>query len=415
MTVAVLSIGTELTRGEITNTNATWLGEELTRIGLDVTEAEVIPDDREIVQTTLRRLGSAHDVIVCTGGLGPTTDDLTSECVAAVLGLPLERDAASLEAIRARMARVGRAVNPSNAKQSDFPKDATILANPHGTAPGFGVRIGRAQAFFMPGVPGEMKPMFSEHLVPVLEKMVTFGMHQVRLRSFGMPESTVNDRLQGIEAAHGVVLGYRAHFPEIEVKVLARAKTSDEATRIARAAAHDVRSRLGDAIYGEGDVDFTQAIGTLFRERALSFGTAESCTGGLVASLLTEHAGASDFFRGAIVAYSNAVKTNALGVSDALLSSVGAVSAEVSRSMAEGARRALGVDVALALTGIAGPGGATDTKPVGLVHFAVATADGTTDRNLVFPGTRQQVRLISAFAGLSLVRRVVLYGHGGDQ
>lgn len=411
MTAAVLSIGTELTRGEIVNTNAAWLSEELTRIGVDVTHVETIPDDRELIGATLLRLGSAHAVIVGTGGLGPTTDDITTECVAEVLGVPLERDAASLEAIRARLARHGRTLTDTNAKQADFPKGARVLDNPHGTAPGFSVTIGRAEAFFLPGVPGEMKPMFAAHVEPAVARLVTGGMHQVRLKTFGLAEATVNDRLSGVEAAHGVVIGYRAHFPEIEVKVLARADTRARARAIAETAATEVRLRLADVIYGEGDVAFAESVTNLLRQRSLSLGTAESCTGGLVAELVTEHAGASDVFGGAVVAYANSVKTAVLEVPEALIAQHGAVSAEVATRMAEGARRRLGVDVALALTGIAGPGGGTEEKPVGLVHVAVATADGVTARRQVFPGTRRQIRVRAAYAGLALVRRVVLEGH----
>jgi nicotinamide-nucleotide amidase len=415
MTSAVLSIGTELTRGEIANTNATWLCEELTLIGHEVTEGAVIPDDRADIRSTLTRLAAGHSVIVSTGGLGPTTDDITSECVASVLGVPLERHAASLEVIRARMAKFGRAVTTSNAKQADFPRGATILPNPNGTAPGFAVDIGKCRAFFMPGVPSEMKPMFANHVAPDLRTLVIGGSYQVRLRTFGMPESAVNDRLAGIEERHGVVIGYRAHFPEIEVKVLARAATPAEAKRVSIAAAEEAKSRLGDVVYGEGGVDFAESVGALFRERSLTLAVAESCTGGLVARLVTDHPGASEFFRGGIVAYDDSVKTAVLGVPPALVTSRGAVSMEVARAMAEGTRRALGVDVALAVTGLAGPGGATASKAVGDVHLAVATAEGTTDRQLSFPGSRSQVRLLASYAGLSLVRRVVLHGHGGDQ
>ncbi len=168
-------------------------------------------------------------------------------------------------------------------------------------------------------------------------------------------------------------------------------------------------------MYGEGSVDFTESVGALFRDRSLTFATAESCTGGLVAELVTQSAGASTFFKGSVVAYDDSVKTSALGVAATLVASRGAVSAEVARAMAEGARRMLGADVTLAVTGVAGPGGGTGTKPVGAVHLAVATPDGTTDRYLVFPGSRSQIRLLAAYAGLSLVRRVVLHGHGGDQ
>jgi nicotinamide-nucleotide amidase len=408
MTASVFSIGTEITRGEIDNTNASWLSEELTRIGLLVTEIAAAPDDRTLIIGALERLGNAHDLVVCTGGLGPTTDDITTECVAALLGVPLERDESSYEAIRIRMERFGRVMAPSNAKQADFPRGAQILPNPYGTAPGFSIRVGRALMFFMPGVPSEMKPMFANHVAASAAALVSDASFQIRLKTFGMPESTVNDRLTGVEAEHGVIIGYRAHFPEIEVKVLKRAADAVAAEAGANAAALEVRKRLGDAVFSEGDVSLAQAVGALFHERRLTFGTAESCTGGLVAELVTEHAGASDFFKGAVVSYANSAKADLLGVDPALIAKHGAVSAEVARAMAEGARRALDVDIALALTGIAGPGGATPDKPVGLVHLAVATAGETSDRNIVFPGTRRQIRLLSAYAGLSLVRRALL-------
>jgi nicotinamide-nucleotide amidase len=411
MTAAVLSIGTEITRGEITNTNASWLAEELTRIGLEVAEVAAVPDSREAIETALHRLGAAHTLVISTGGLGPTTDDITSECVAALLSVPLVRDAASLEAIRVRMMRFGRVVSASNAKQADFPRGATILSNPNGTAPGFYVRVGGATAFFMPGVPLEMKPMFVAHVAPLLESEVSGGMYQVRLKTFGLPESTVNDRLAGIETVHGVSIGYRAHFPEIEVKLLARAADRESAERMARVAADDARSRLGDIVYAEGEIGFAESIGATLRAHSLSLGTAESCTGGLVSEVLTERPGASDFFRGAIVSYDDSVKRDVLGVDPAVLARAGAVSVEVARAMAEGARRVLGTDVALAITGIAGPGGATATKPVGLVHLAVATASGTTDDHFVFPSERRHVRLLAAYAGLSLVREIVEHGH----
>lgn len=410
MTAAVLSIGTEITRGEITNTNSAWLCEELSRAGLEVFAADTVPDDRDAIRDELRRLGDRHSLIVCTGGLGPTTDDITSECVADVLGVPLERDAASLEAIVQRLARSGRSLTGSNAKQADFPRGAQVLPNPHGTAPGFCVRIGRADAFFMPGVPGEMKPMFTAFVEPRARAAVSGGLRQVRLRTFGLAESTVNDRLAGIEAQHGVLIAYRAHFPEIEVKVLARAVTQAEAERIARRAADEVKARLGDVIFAEGDTALAAVVTELLRNEGLTFGTAESCTGGLVADLVTEHPGASDVFRGAVVAYDNGVKESLLGVEPALLGAHGAVSTEVARAMAEGARRALGVDVSLALTGIAGPGGGTETKPVGLVHYAVATEHGTDSRKAVYPGSRNQVRLRAAYAGLSLVRQILTAG-----
>ncbi|HMR78940.1 MAG TPA: competence/damage-inducible protein A, partial [Polyangiaceae bacterium] len=412
MSAAILAIGTEITRGEIVNTNASWLADTLVGLGLEVTAMEAIPDDKAQIVATLRRLSTEHQLILCTGGLGPTTDDMTSECVATLLGVPLVRDAASLEAIRERMARFGRTMATSNEKQADFPQGAQVLDNRKGTAPGFGVSIGKARAFFMPGVPREMKTMFTESVSPELSPLVTDAIVQIRVKTFGMPESSVNDRLSGVESEHDVALAYRAHFPEIEVKVVARGADRTATEKRARAAADAVIERLGpDVVYGEGAITFPEAIGELLQAAGLRLGTAESCTGGLVAEVITERGGASAFFDGAIVSYANHVKTSRLGVSKELLAAHGAVSAETARAMAQGALDALGVDVAVATTGIAGPTGGSSEKPVGLVHFAVADHKGVSDRQMRFPGSREQVRKLSAFAVLALLRNVLRNGH----
>ncbi len=408
MTAAVLATGTELTRGELLNSNATFLADALTALGLEVTALETVDDHSERIASTLERLGREHAVVVCTGGLGPTTDDLTSECVARVLGVPLERDPASLEAIRARFERAGRTMTASNAKQADFPRGASILPNPNGTAPGFSVTLGRARAFFLPGVPHEMQAMFEASVVPALEPLVSARSHQTLLRTFGLPESEVNDRLAGIEAAHEVTLGYRARLPEIQVKVLARGATADEARARSEAAAVDVRARLGDAVYGEGDTSLAEAVCRLLEAQSLTLAVAESCTGGLVAELVTSVPGASRSFLGGVVAYANSAKTELLGVTPALLEAHGAVSEEVARAMAEGARRRFGASLALAVTGIAGPDGGSAEKPVGLVHWAVASDSVVMAKHAVFSGNREQVRRRAAFAALALTRRVVL-------
>nr|HMR11822.1 nicotinamide-nucleotide amidohydrolase family protein [Polyangiaceae bacterium] len=311
-----------------------------------------------------------------------------------------------------RMARFGRTMATSNEKQADFPQGAQVLENRKGTAPGFGVSIGKARAFFMPGVPREMKTMFTESVSPELSPLVTDAIVQIRVKTFGMPESSVNDRLSGVESEHDVALAYRAHFPEIEVKVVARGADRTATEKRARAAADAVIERLGpDVVYGEGAITFPEAIGELLQAAGLRLGTAESCTGGLVAEVITERGGASAFFDGAIVSYANHVKTSRLGVSKELLAAHGAVSAETARAMAQGALDALGVDVAVATTGIAGPTGGSSEKPVGLVHFAVADHKGVSDRQMRFPGSREQVRKLSAFAVLALLRNVLRNGH----
>ena len=412
MSAAVLCIGTELTRGELLNSNATWLAEALTTIGFEVLAVDCVDDDRARIEAALTRLTQAHEVVVCTGGLGPTTDDITTECAARLAGAELVRDEPSLQAIRDRLARFNRAMATSNAKQADFPRGSRILPNPNGTAPGFELKLNRAHAYFMPGVPVEMKAMFESFVEPFITPLLGDRQYQVLLRTFGLPESEVNDRLSGIEAEFGVIIGYRATMPEIEVKVLARFGTVEGAQAIAERAALAVRERLGEeVIFGEGRVRYPEAVCGLLEAKGQTLALAESCTGGLVSELLTAHSGASAVFRGGAVTYANDAKIALLGVAPELLARHGAVSAEVARAMADGAREAFAADVALALTGIAGPNGGSAEKPVGLVHFAVATANGISDRRVVFPGNREQVRRRAAFAGLALVRSVVQRGH----
>lgn len=408
MTVAVVSIGTEITRGELVDTNSQWLADRLTELGHRVVEMATVDDDPGRIGATVQRLSGAHDVIVATGGLGPTTDDLTASAVAQLLGLPLERNEVALRDVRQRLAARGRELTPSNAKQANLPAGSEVLPNRIGTAPGFAVTVGSARAFFLPGVPAEMSTMFDEEVVPRLPR--PHG-HRcaVRLRCFGLPESEVNDQLAGIESQHRVVLGYRAAFPEIEIKVLAEGETAEETHARCRAAADAVKARLGPKyLYGEGDVSLASAVGELLRDSGWTLGLAESCTGGLVSELITRIPGSSAYFLGGVCSYANSAKCHLLGVGADTLGDYGAVSEPVARQMAEGTRRMLECDVALAITGIAGPGGGTPEKPVGTVHWAVATPRGTRHWHRVFPGNRDRVRWLAAYSGLACLRAELL-------
>jgi nicotinamide-nucleotide amidase len=369
-----------------------------------VTAVDCVDDDRGRIEAYLRRLSAEHRVLVCTGGLGPTTDDITTECAARVAGVGLWRDEASLRGIEERLSRFGRKMATSNAKQADFPVGARILPNPNGTAPGFRVELGGAAAYFMPGVPSEMKAMFDASIAPDLAALAE-PRCQIVLRCFGLPESEVNDRLVGVESTFGVVIGYRASLPEIEVKVLARGASPEFARETARRAADEARARLGDHVYGEGFGSLPEHIGALLAERGLSLALAESCTGGLAAELITRVPGSSRYFLGGAVVYANSAKTELLGVPAALIAEHGAVSAPVARAMAEGVRARLGADLGLAFTGIAGPDGGTPEKPVGLVHWALASARGVALRERVFVGNRLDIRRRAAFAGFDLIRR----------
>ena len=416
MTCAIFSIGTELTRGELVNTNAATLSAALTDFGFTVIEQSVVDDDEGRIVAALERLSKTVRVIVCTGGLGPTTDDLTTRAVAKALGVPLVRDEASLDAIRRRFERLGRTMSESNAKQADFPEGTVILPNPLGTAPGFEVRIGQARAFFMPGVPKEMQRMFDAEVIPRIRELAANDSHQVRFRTYGMPESVVGEKLAGVEADFpGVIIGYRAHFPEIEVKVLARAKDQAAAQVLCQRAAAEVRMRLGDIVYGDEHDTFAGVVGRILRSRGLTLAIAESCTGGLVGSLVTQEPGASEFLLLDAVTYANSAKQSVLGVDEDVLRGYGAVSRECVRQMVLGARRVSGADVALAITGIAGPGGGSDDKPVGLVYLAVATASGTVVKERRFPSTSERtwIQTAAAYAALAMVKEAVLADASG--
>jgi nicotinamide-nucleotide amidase len=408
MTCAVLSIGTELTRGELVDTNGPWLSAELTSIGFNVVERGIVDDDRPRIIAALERLAGKSRVVVCTGGLGPTTDDVTTEAVAQLLGVRLARDDTSLEHIRRRLEKFGRTMSATNAKQADFPEGADILPNPVGTAPGFGVRIGECVAYFMPGVPREMKKMYSEQVATRIRALAPNNLYQTRLRTFGLPESIVGEKLAGVEEAFaGTTIGYRAHFPEIEVKVLARAASHAAARDVCERATAEVRARLGSVVYGDAEDTFAGVVGRALRSRGWTLAIAESCTGGLVGHLLTTEPGASDFLLLDAVTYANSAKSRILGVEEETIRWHGAVSPEVAAAMATGAKRVSGADMALALTGIAGPSGGSEEKPVGTVYIAVARPDGTTDvKHRVFGGERVQIQTLAAYAGLQLVREL---------
>lgn len=410
MTAALLSIGTELTRGELINTNAAWLAEELTKLGFEVVEHATVDDDEDRIIAALRRFSQSHGVIVVTGGLGPTSDDRTTAAAARAAGLRLRRDPSVVEDIRRKFEAFGRVMPESNAKQADFPEGASILPNPVGTAPGFTMRIDAARFFFVPGVPREMKHIFAESIVPAIAALAERRTHQVRIKTFGMTESGVAQALRGLEEEFaGLTLGYRAHFPEIEVKVHARASSAAEAERLSQTVADKVRTILGDAVFGSEADTFAEVVGNTLRDRGKTLAIAESCTGGQVGEMLTRVPGASNYLLLDAVVYSNSAKEAVLGVSPELLRAHGAVSSESAAAMAEGVLRVAGADLAVSITGVAGPGGGTDEKPVGTVWFGLARkGEPTITRHRKLPWGRDRVQTLSAYIALELVRRAAV-------
>jgi nicotinamide-nucleotide amidase len=407
MTAALLSIGSELLRGELADTNAQWIAEQLTLLGFEVDCIEVVRDEPAVVIAEIGRMMDAHALLVATGGLGPTTDDLTAQAVASFLGVELVVNDDALAAIKRRVEDRGMELRPGHEKQARMPAGAEMLPNPLGTAPGFVVRADRATAFFLPGVPEEMKEMFQDHVLPRIRGGANKNAHHVCLHVFGAGESWIGEQLEGLEAAHpGVTVGYRAKHSEIDVRIQARAADYAEARDRARAAADDARQRLGAVVYGEDDQTMPMLAGRLVRTRGWTLAVAESCTGGLIAQQLTSIP-ASDYFIGGTVAYANTAKTQLLGVGEDTLRGHGAVSAEVAAEMAEGARRAFDCDVAISVTGIAGPTGGTADKPVGFCYWAVAHPGGTAVEHRVFRGDRNRIQQQAAYAALDLLRRTL--------
>lgn len=407
LSAAILSIGTELTRGELTDTNATWLSEQLTSIGCDVAEHATVPDEVLAIRAAIVALAGRRVFVVSTGGLGPTSDDLTSDAAAAAMGVGLVRHEASLEAIKRRYAAAGREMSANNAKQANFPSSADVLPNPVGTAPGFALTLGDCRCFFLPGVPHEMKRLFEDHVRPSIGSQVERTTHQIRLRTFGLPESEVAERLEGLEEVHpGLILGYRASFPEIEVKIRAGASGTVSAEERVAAVADEVRKRLGDAVFGEGDDTYQAFVGRQLRNNRLTLAVAESCTGGMISSMITDVAGSSDYLLLDAVTYSNASKTKLLGVRGELLRAHGAVSGECAAAMAEGARRLADSDLAVSVTGVAGPGGGTEDKPVGTVYLGLARRDAKTETDhFMLCGDRARIRRRAAYLALRMVAR----------
>jgi nicotinamide-nucleotide amidase len=408
MTCCVLSIGTELTRGEVVDSNAAWLSAELTAIGFEVVGHTAVDDHPARIAAACRRLSDSARVVIATGGLGPTSDDITTAAVAQLLGVPLVRDATSLEHIRRRFDRLNRPMVSLNFKQADFPEGADILPNSVGTAPGFGVRLGECIAYFLPGVPHEMMTMFECHVVPRIRHLAANNRFQRRLHVVGLGESVVAERLTGIEGMFvGTTIGYRVRFPETEVKVLAEDTSHATARALCERAVSEVRARLAPYVYGQDDDTFGGTVGRALRTRGWTLAIAESCTGGLVGHMLTREPGASDFLLLDAVTYANSAKSRILGVDESTIRWHGAVSSEVSAAMVQGARRVSGADIGLSLTGIAGPSGGTDTKPVGTVYLAVATPSGPLEiRHRVFSGDRAQIQTLAAYAGLEAVLEV---------
>jgi nicotinamide-nucleotide amidase len=407
MNVELVTIGTELLLGFTVDTNGAEIARGLSDRGVRVTRRTAVADSpdaiRAAVGEALRRTGA----VLTTGGLGPTRDDLTKTVVAELFGAPLRFDDSVWQNLVERFRRFGRVPVDSNRGQADVPEGAVVLRNRWGTAPGLWLSGAPGLVIMLPGVPYEMR-MLLEH--EVLPRLAAAGsgvvIRSLVVRTTGIPESTLAERMGEIERDIAPLsLAYLPGVEGVDLRVSAWSLPGDEADRRLRAATELLVSRAGGHVYGVGDADLAAVVLEAARERGLTLGTAESCTGGLVGGRLTDIPGSSAVYRGGVVAYANQLKIDLLGVSPDTIAANGAVSEPVALALARGAVTRLGVDLAVSVTGIAGPDGGTEEKPVGTVWFAVADAESAEARRSVFGGGRHEVRARAAQAALYLLLR----------
>lgn len=409
----ILSTGDELTAGRTLDTNAAHIAERLAGAGIDVVAVVVVGDDRARLAWAWSAALSQADVVVSTGGLGPTVDDLTTETVAAVFGLPLHTDEAAAQRIRAFFAARGRTMPANNLRQARLPAGAVVIPNGLGTAPGYRLEVdtewGRRHAVVLPGVPREMHQMLDDEVVPWLHT-ARGGMDVYLSRvfqTFGLSESALDEVVAGAVDPALARLSFRAAFPQISVRVTVHGEPAEAGARL-RDAAACMRERLGEFCYAEGDTTMEAEVGRLLVASGATLAVAESCTGGLIGHRLTNVPGCSAYLLADVVAYDNAVKESVLGVRRATLTAHGAVSVETAAEMAEGVRRLAGSTLGLATTGIAGPAGGSTEKPVGTICIGLAAAARTHTHRYQLPGTREWIKTLSAQIALDWVRRAQL-------
>ena len=407
LTAEIIAIGSELLAPDRTDTNSLWLTEKLNQIGIEVKLKTIVGDDDARLEEAIKDAVRRSRVVITTGGLGPTEDDITRKIAARALGRRLLLDEEVLEWIRARFASFGRSMPERNSRQAMVIDGAEVLANPNGTAPGLFLEHEKTSVALLPGPPREMRPMFENHVLPRLAtKAGNVRVVRRMLRVAGMGESALDELIAPIygqyENPSTTILFNQT---EIEIHLTASGRTAKEAETLLDRLTEQLEERLGQAIFSFRGETMEEVVGLKLSVGRYTLAVAESCTGGLIAQRLTDVPGSSKYFIEGVVAYSNDAKKRTLGVEPILLLEHGAVSAPVAEAMAEGVRKRAGADFGLSVTGIAGPDGGTEEKPVGLVYIALSDDVQTEHRKLQIPGDRHLVRWRASQAALDLLRR----------
>lgn len=408
MKAEILAVGTELLMGQIVNTNAQYLSSKLPDVGISVYYHSVVGDNPERLRESLELALKRCDVVITTGGLGPTQDDLTKETISEVCGRRLVLHQESLDAIRAFFKKIGREMTHNNEKQAYMPENCTILKNNNGTAPGCIIEQGGKVIVMLPGPPSEMKPMFDDSVFPYFRERSSYTIESKFLRVFGIGESAMETKiLDLIEGQTNPTIATYAKEGEVTIRVSARVEQGKDAEKLLGPVIEEIRKRTGDSLYSEEDRTLDQVAAELLSGLKLTLATAESCTGGLISQMLTNIPGISSVFMGGAVTYSNDAKEEYLGVRRDTLLQYGAVSRQTAAEMAAGVRSRLKTDIGVAVTGIAGPDGGTPDKPVGLVYIGLSSVKGTVTKELRLLGNRKRIRTITALHVFDMIRRHV--------
>lgn len=404
MKAEIIAVGTELLLGDILNTNARFLSQQLSQLGIDVYYQQVVGDNPERMKEVIGRAISRSDVVVLSGGLGPTDDDLTKEMAAEYFGLPMYYD----EGVMEEMTRyLNGKVPPANKKQAYIPEGAAIIHNNYGTAPGVMIEQDGKIVILLPGPPRELEPLFMEQIAPYLAAKSDSVMRSKVIRLFGLGEASVAERVKDLMGSANPTLAPYAKDSEVTLRITAKAKDAQEAEGMIEELYRQVEERVGEFIYGFGEEEMKTVVCRMLAEWGMTIAAAESCTAGMFSAMIADNPGASAVLREGVVTYSNEAKEKYLGVSHDTLAQFGAVSPQTAREMAEGIRRASGADIGVGITGIAGPDGGTAEKPVGLVFVGVAHRDGVSVRELHLIGARQKVRYAAVLNALNEVRKIL--------
>jgi nicotinamide-nucleotide amidase len=408
--ISIINIGNELLSGQCVDTNSAWLGLKLAENGLQVGDKFAVGDEIIDIMDCLRLAAKKSDIILMTGGLGPTDDDLTRQAVASFFGVELEFSEPLFERMRGYFERRGIAMAQKNRVQAFLPAGAKPLRNTCGTAPGISASDGRVNIYAMPGVPSEMKAMFEHCVLPELKKLTEAGTTVCKkLKCIGIGESTLAEIIgEMMLRGRNPLINCTVSNSVITLYVIATAGSGRLADEMADAVVSQLKGLVGEYIFGEDDQELAEVVGMLLKSKGSKLATAESCTGGLIAKMLTDIPGSSDFYEYGWVTYSNEAKQSQLGVSPSILQRQGAVCRDVVRQMVEGALERSQADYAIAVSGIAGPGGGTDQKPVGLVYIAAGSRERCVVIERNYPNGRDTFRIRTATAALDLLRREFL-------